>query len=59
MSNLSYRALREQLVQAAQMLSQTGAISHSVHGNMNIKLPSTEQMLLASKDLVIHLVPDQ
>src|SRR5579859_2216747 len=57
--NLSYHELREQLVQAAQRLGQAGVMSHSGHGNMSVRLPGAEQMLLTSVSRLSHLTPDQ
>lgn len=59
MTNLSYSALRAQLVQAAQRLVQTGVMSHSGHGNMSTRLPETELMLLTSISHLTQLTPEQ
>lgn len=48
MATLSYLGQREQLVQAAQRLTQSGVMSHSGHGNMSVRLPGEELMLLTS-----------
>jgi L-fuculose-phosphate aldolase len=57
--NLSYRDMREQLVQAAQRLDQAGVMSHSGHGNMSVRLPEEGLMLLTSVGLLTHLTPEQ
>ena len=59
MTNLSYSAQREQLVQAAHMLFQAGVMSHSGHGNMSVRLPETGQMLLTSTGQITQLTPEQ
>ncbi len=48
MTNITENQAREQLVQAARLLFQTGVMSHSGHGNMSFRLPETEHMLLTS-----------
>lgn len=59
MTNLSYSGLREQLVQAARMLVQADVMSHSGHGNLSVRLPEREQMLLASVGRFTDLTPEQ
>lgn len=59
MTNLSYSALREQIVQAAQRLGQAGVMSHSGHGNMSARLPEPGLMLLTSVSHLTHLTPEQ
>ena len=59
MSNLSYGKLREQLVQAAHLLYQAGVMSHSGHGNMSVRLPEADRMLLTSTGQITHLKPEQ
>jgi L-fuculose-phosphate aldolase len=39
---------REQMVKAAQAIMKSGAISRSGHGNMSIRIPHTDTMLLTS-----------
>ena len=39
---------REQMVKAAQAIMKSGAISRSGHGNMSIRIPNTDTMLLTS-----------
>src|SRR5712692_7255755 len=50
---------REQLVQAAHMLFQSGVMSHSGHGNMSFRFPETEHMLLTSGGVISNLTPEQ
>jgi len=59
MANLSYSGLREQLVRAAQRLHATGVMSHSGHGNMSVRLPEAEHMLLTSVSHISDLTPEQ
>jgi len=59
MTNLSYNELREQLVQAAHLLFQSGVMSHSGHGNMSVKLPEAGHMLLTATGNITHLAPEQ
>jgi len=58
-TNLSYGKLREQLVQAAHLLYQAGVMSHSGHGNMSVRLPEADRMLLTSTGHITHLKPEQ
>ncbi len=59
MTTTSYHDLREQLVQAAQVLFQAGVMSHSGHGNLSTRVPEAEQMLLASIGRMNTLAADQ
>ncbi len=59
MTNISESQAREQLVQAARMLFQTGVMSHSGHGNMSFRLAETEHMLLTSGGVISNLTPEQ
>src|SRR6266566_10064334 len=59
MANISESQAREQLVQAAHMLFQSGVMSHSGHGNMSFRLPETEHMLLTSGGTISNLTPEQ
>jgi L-fuculose-phosphate aldolase len=59
MTNLTESQAREQLVQAAHMLFQSGVMSHSGHGNMSFRLPGTEYMLLTSGGVISNLTPEQ
>ncbi|HEY7349492.1 MAG TPA: class II aldolase/adducin family protein [Ktedonobacterales bacterium] len=51
--------LKDQLVQAARLLFQTGVMSHSGHGNMSARLPGTEQMLLTSGGTIAQLTAEE
>jgi L-ribulose-5-phosphate 4-epimerase len=51
--------LKEQLLQSMRLLFQAGVMSHSGHGNMSVRLPGTEHMLLASTSLMTDLRADQ
>jgi len=57
--NSPYSELREQLVQAAHMLFQSGVMSHSGHGNMSVRLPQAEHMLLTATGHIAHLTHEQ
>src|SRR5436853_7735428 len=59
MTTISESEPREQLVQAAHMLFQSGVMSHSGHGNMSYRLPETEHMLLTSGGIISNLTPEQ
>jgi L-ribulose-5-phosphate 4-epimerase len=59
MTDLSYGALREQLVQAARRLEETRVLSHSGHGNMSVRLPEPGLMLLTSVSHLSRLTPEQ
>ncbi|GAC1393736.1 MAG: class II aldolase/adducin family protein [Ktedonobacteraceae bacterium] len=59
MPELSYRGLREEIVQAAHNLAQAGVLSHSGHGNMSARLPKTGHMLLTSVGHIAHLTVEQ
>lgn len=52
-------SLKEQIVQAAQLLFQAAVMSHSGHGNMSARLPGTEQMVLTSQGNIAHLKAEQ
>src|SRR6266852_4095 len=59
MTTITTNQLKEQLIQAAQLLFQTNVMSHSGHGNMSIRLPGTEHMLLTATGSIAHLKPEQ
>jgi L-ribulose-5-phosphate 4-epimerase len=59
MTNSTYSELREQLLQAARMLFQAGVMSHSGHGNMSVRLPQVEHMLLTSTGNIAQLSYEQ
>lgn len=59
MAPLSYLTQREQLVQAAHRLDQSGVLSHSGHGNMSARLPEPGLMLLTSVSHLTHLTQEQ
>lgn len=58
MTNFADSTLREQLIQAAHLLFQAGVMSHSGHGNMSVRLPGAEQMLLASTGATARVRPE-
>ncbi len=59
MTNLSYIEQREQVVQATQMLITSGVLSHSGHGNLSVRVPGKDQILLTSVGHIMHLKPEQ
>lgn len=59
MADLSYREQREQLAQAVDRLFQSGVMSHSGHGNMSVRLPEEERMLLIGTGLGSQVKPEQ
>src|SRR5260221_7064092 len=59
MTNSTYSELREQLLQAARMLFQAGVMSHSGHGNMSVRLPQAEHMLLTATGNIAQLSYEQ
>src|SRR5438046_7053931 len=58
MAHISESQAREQLVQAAHMLFQSGVMSHSGHGNMSFRLPETEHMLLTSGGTISNMTAE-
>ena len=59
MPQLSYLPQREQLVQAAHRLNQAGVLSASGHGNMSVRLPGSDMMLLTSVSHLTDLTAEQ
>jgi L-ribulose-5-phosphate 4-epimerase len=59
MTNLNETEAREQLIKAGRMLFQAGVMSHSGHGNMSVRLPGAERMLLTSVGLLSNLTVEQ
>jgi L-ribulose-5-phosphate 4-epimerase len=59
MTNLTEAEAREQLIQAGRMLFQADVMSHSGHGNMSVRLPGAERMLLTSGGLLANLTQEQ
>jgi len=59
MSSLSYPELRSQLTQAARMLFTAGVMSYSGHGNMSVRLPEPEQLLITATGHIRDLAPEQ
>jgi L-fuculose-phosphate aldolase len=59
MTNLSYLDQRQQLIQAAKRLFASGVMSHSGHGNLSVRLPESNQLLLTSGGNIEHLTPEQ
>lgn len=58
MADQSLSSFREQMVQAARFLAETGVLSHSGHGNMSIRLPGADQMLLTSVSRISRLTSE-
>ncbi|MFN8444029.1 MAG: class II aldolase/adducin family protein [Caldilineaceae bacterium] len=59
MGNLRYVAEREQLIAAANRLFESGVMSHSGHGNLSVRLPEANQLLLTSGGQIDKLTPEQ
>jgi L-ribulose-5-phosphate 4-epimerase len=59
MTTLKYDEQRDLLVQAAHRLNEAGVLSHSGHGNMSLRLPEKEQMLLTAVGHLAHLTKEQ
>ncbi|HET9223551.1 MAG TPA: class II aldolase/adducin family protein [Roseiflexaceae bacterium] len=59
MAKLSYPELRAQVVRAAGMLFQAGVMSHSGHGNMSVRLPEPERLLLTATGHIRDLAAEQ
>ena len=59
MPMLSYPEQRQQLIQAANRLFEAGVMSHSGHGNLSVRLPEPNQLLLTSGGHIQHLTPEQ
>jgi len=59
MTNLTETEARKQLIQAGRLLFQAGVMSHSGHGNMSVRLPGAERMLLTSGGLLANLTQEQ
>lgn len=56
---LPYLAEREQLIAATQRLFASGVMSHSGHGNLSVRLPEPNQLLLTSGGQIDKLTPEQ
>ena len=54
----SFLEQRMQMVEAAQRLEQSGVLSHSGHGNMSVRLPGDEGILITSVSHLGHLTND-
>ncbi len=54
----SYPEERAQMVAAAQRLAQSGVLSHSGHGNMSVRLPGDERMLITAVSHLGHLTTE-
>ena len=59
MAKLSYPELRAQVVRAAGLLFQAGVMSHSGHGNMSVRLPEPERLLLTATGHFRDLAAEQ
>lgn len=55
----SYTEQRSQMVAAAQRLTQSGVLSHSGHGNMSLRLPAEERMLISTVPHLGDLTEDR
>jgi L-ribulose-5-phosphate 4-epimerase len=59
MANPSYSDLRDQLVRAAGLLFEAGVMSPSGHGNLSVRLPEPERLLLTATGTIRNLGPEQ
>lgn len=59
MSTLSYPAQRQQLIDAANRLFTAAVMSHSGHGNLSVRLPEPERLLLTAGGHIHQLTPEQ
>ena len=57
--HISLDSLKDQLLQAVDLLEKAGVMSHSGHGNMSVRIPGTEHLLLASTSKFAQLTPEQ
>lgn len=58
MTNLDHLALRQAVIDGANFLVRTGAISMSHHGNFSVRIPGTGHMLLTATSSFDSLKPD-
>ncbi len=58
-THISLDGLKAQLLQAVDLLEQAQVMSHSGHGNMSVRIPGTEHLLLASTSKFGQLTADQ
>ncbi len=58
-THISLASLRDQLLQAVDLLERAGVMSHSGHGNMSVRIPGTEHLLLASTSRFTRLTAEQ
>ena len=60
MAEAAVDAAREEMVQAARFLAETGVLSHSGHGNMSVRVPGADnRILLTSVSRISNLQPAQ
>src|SRR2546423_326443 len=59
MTNFTTADFKDQLIQAARLLFQANVMSHSGHGNMSVKMPQTEHMLLTATGNIVNLTQQQ
>ena len=59
MSTVSYLAQRRQLIEAANRLFTAAVMSHSGHGNLSVRLPEPERLLLTAGGHIHQLTPEQ
>ncbi|MFZ4660729.1 MAG: class II aldolase/adducin family protein [Caldilineaceae bacterium] len=59
MSTVSYLAQRRQLIEAANRLFTAAVMSHSGHGNLSVRLPEPERLLLTAGGHIHQLTPAQ
>lgn len=57
--NATEATSREQIIQAARLLFRAGVMSHSGHGNMSVRIPEGDRMLLTTGGVIADLSTDQ
>ncbi|MHB8598163.1 MAG: class II aldolase/adducin family protein [Ktedonobacteraceae bacterium] len=58
-THISLNSLKDQLLQAVDLLEKASVMSHSGHGNMSVRIPGTEHLLLASTSKFAQLTSEQ
>jgi L-ribulose-5-phosphate 4-epimerase len=58
-THISLDSLKDQLLRAVDLLERAGVMSHSGHGNISVRVPGTEHLLLASTSKFAPLTPEQ
>lgn len=51
MSSNDHTELRHRIVESANRLIRNGALSHNNHGNMSIRIPGTDEIIMTGSSL--------